>query len=122
MSLIQNILTDIEANARAQSALALKHFGRITEAEVLIEFLREHGALGVEPIYYPALGVLEIHDHSTDGSVRRALAQSDLQIAEEFELDTICEAPNSRSVRLVIKGLDCSVVLHRDPLQLALAA
>ena len=122
MLTLSTIHADIDAQAAAAKATARQHIGRIAEAETLARFLQLRGARGVRAEYFVGSGRAEIHDHSTDDSVRRALDKLDIRIAHETELDAVCEAPNSRAVRLTLHGIDCPVILHRDPLPLALAA
>lgn len=121
MSLIQEMLDEIEREAAKNSEEVLKSTGILAEAEALRDLLRQHGSQ-TEPSLVSAPDLLVFYDRETDGSMRRAIAAADLEIESETEIDKTKNAPNCRTVELRIKGLTCTIWLCNEPIQLAEAA
>ena len=120
MSLMQEMLDEIEREAAEKSQKVLNSNGILAEAEALRDLLRRHGS-NTEP-YLVTEDMVVFYDRQTDGSMRRAIAASDLEIEQEIEIDKKNNEPNCRTVELRLKGLTCLIWLCNEPVALAEAA
>lgn len=117
MTLLQQILHKIEADAAAASERAMAQGGAIAEAEVLRDLLRANGCPEAEASFDAKTGEISFSLFDDSARVRQAIEDAGLEIESEFWTE---HAPRVRQLR--IKSLLCAIWITNDRPALAMAA